>query len=42
MLAESEEKVTLDVPGKPSPAPEDRSNHDQYELTHFQVQAHSW
>lgn len=35
-MAESEEKVTLDVPGKPSPAPEDRPNHDQYELTHFQ------
>lgn len=35
-MAESEENVTLDAPGKPSPAPEDRPNHDQYELTHFQ------
>lgn len=35
-MAESEENVTLDAPGKPSPAPEDRPNHDQYELNHFQ------
>lgn len=36
-MAESEEKVTLDVPGKPSPAPEDRPNHDQFELTDFKL-----
>lgn len=35
-MAESEENVTLGAPGKPSPAPEDRPNHDQYELNHFQ------
>lgn len=28
-MAESEENVTLDAPGKPSPAPEDRPNHDR-------------